>query len=93
MTKFIVVIPDARAEQTFAMRNLFPPTRAAWWHWSHDVWLLSIFDVSVTIQTLANELGQLLPGTNFLLFEVPVGTKWTGWGPQNWQEWFSKYWP
>jgi hypothetical protein len=92
MTKFIVVVPNTTLEQQRAVNQLFSPARAAWWHWSQEVWLLSFSNETPTVESLRDELKQALSGATFLVFDLAPGTRWAGWGPLDWQNWFNQFW-
>jgi hypothetical protein len=93
MTKFIVIIPNSTLNQVLAVKSLYPPNRAAWWHHSNDVWLLSFVQDIETVLTVQQELQRVLPQVNMVIFKVESGAPWAGWGPQEWRNWFDQYWP
>jgi hypothetical protein len=77
--------------QQYAVQSLFPPNRAAWWHWSSEVWLLAFHDPNVTVVSLRSEVKQASPGVHCLVIKVE-GLQWAGFGPPTWQEWFNAHW-
>jgi len=92
MNKFIVVVTNCTPEQQRAVTNIFPPTRAAWWHWSSDVWLLSFALENPTAYDLQDEIRRAAPGVNVLVFRIPQNAEWSGWGLLEWNNWFQNYW-
>jgi hypothetical protein len=92
MTKFILIFPNSTTAQQLAVKSLFPPVRADWWHWSSDVWLLSFKQEVLTAQILRDEVKRLVPGVYFLVFEVKQRADVAGWGPSSWQEWINQFW-
>jgi hypothetical protein len=92
MNKFIVVVTNSTPEQQLAVKRLFPPNRAAWWHWSSDVWLFSFGLENPTTYNLQEEIRRVAPGANVLVFRVPENAEWSGWGQTEWNSWFEQYW-
>lgn len=93
MTKFILVVPNGNVGLQKLVCAHFSPGRAAWWHWSSEVWLLSFPTENPTAEALRSEIAGLLPGVVFLVFKIPQGAEWAGWGTQEWQTWLNQYWP
>jgi hypothetical protein len=91
--KFLVVIPQCIPEVERIIITRFDK-RAAWWHWSHDMWLLRFPSGSLeTASSVRAEIGQLLPGVQCIVMQFEEQhTAWSGWGPHKWQEWFDTYW-
>ena len=92
MNKFMIVLPNSTPAQRLAVNNLFPPQRAAWWHWSPEVWLVSFPTEIHTSAELRDEIKRVLPGNNVLVLPFSDTKDWAGWGPQEWQEWFNRFW-
>lgn len=92
MTQFILIIPGCKPDQQRLVTGHFAPARASYWHWSPDVWLLNFAYEDATPDTIRDELMALLPGISFVVFPIPLGTVYAGWGPHEWQQWFSGYW-
>jgi hypothetical protein len=91
MSKFVVVIPTCLLATQDIVTTHFK-SRASWWHWSPDVWLLR-FDREMTAVELRNEMRTLLPGVHCLVMKFEnQHSEWAGYGPQEWQNWFDMYW-
>jgi hypothetical protein len=93
MTKVILIIPNSTLHQQMTVKNLFPPSRAAWWHWSSEVFLISMQHEDRTALQIRDEIQQVLPGLYMLVFKVELKGEWAGWGPMEWQTWFNQFWP
>jgi hypothetical protein len=92
MNKFVLILPNSTLQQQVAVKNLFPPARAAWWHWASEVFLISTQE-NPTVNELRDELQRTFPGLQTLVFKIEGGSHWAGWGPLDWQKWFDQFWP
>jgi hypothetical protein len=91
MNNVVLIIPFCPKPTEIAVHN-YVIQRAAWWHYGTDVWCLC-FNQEVSTAVLRNEIGGLVPGIQFMVMGVPNSHgNWHGFGPNNWQEWFDKYW-
>jgi hypothetical protein len=91
MKKFLILLPGSSQEQQAILQNLFAPTRASWWHWAPEVWLLKFVSETPTVQQLHGEIRAALPTSHFLVFSLD-NSQYQGWGPTEWQHWFRDYW-
>jgi len=91
MTKFIIVLPKSTPQQQMTLHNYFLPRRASWWHWSPEVWLLTFQFENPTVEQLREEIRQILPLSFFLVFNLD-NSPYSGWGPDEWQQWFVLNW-
>lgn len=96
MNKFVVIVPGSTTDQATAVARHFTPARAAWWHYSADVWLLSFMNEHPTPAALRDEINSLIPGTEFLVVTAADGPEWAGWAltvnKETWETWFGQYW-
>jgi len=92
MSQFILIIPQAKPEQTMVIQNLFLEGRANWWHWSSDVWLLIIENENLAVEEFKDEIRRALPAAHFIVFKVDSPSKVSGWGPDEWVLWFKQFW-
>jgi hypothetical protein len=91
MRKFILIAPRCTPDQENAI-NEFVKTRAGWWHYSSDTWLLK-FKNEVNTVSLRDEIRDAFPGLNFMVLGFPDAPhEWYGFGPPNWADWFKNVW-
>ncbi len=91
MSKFLLVIPQCLPATQNLVTEHFK-LRASWWHWSSDVWLLHFSEAKTVVQ-LRDEMMTLLPGIYLLVMQFEDRhANWAGWGTQEWQQWFDRYW-
>lgn len=90
MRKFVIILPRSTPEQQAILHRLFT-TRAGWWHWSPEVWLLNFGSQFTTVEQLREEIRAALPSSFFLVFNLD-NSQFTGWGPTEWQKWFGESW-
>lgn len=90
MNKVILIIPNCPAETQVNVHRYVLNTRAGWWHYGAETWLLR-FKENVSTRVLRDELGKLAPGLQLMVIAVP-NTQWHGYGPKEWGEWFNQTW-
>jgi hypothetical protein len=90
MSRLVVIIPMCLPVTQDTMTKYFSQ-KAAYWHWSPDVWLLRYREEKTAAQ-LRGEIGRLLPAVQFLVMTIQSQGEWAGFGTPEWQDWFNKYW-
>jgi hypothetical protein len=92
MTKFVVLLCGSTAEQQMTLHTHFVSKKIHWWHWDAAVWLLVFSLVNVPkAEQLKEEIRQVLPQSNFLIFNLD-SPQYAGRGPDEWRQWFDLNW-
>jgi hypothetical protein len=91
MRKIILIAPRCSPFQENGITE-FVKTRAAWWHWSADTWLMK-YSEEVEMEHLRNEIRNAFPGLQFMVLGFPDNPHvWAGFGIDAWQKWFNDVW-
>ena len=96
MKRFIVLIQSGTPEQDLAFKEFLKPDHLLWWHWIAGSWLVIDQSGGLTSGKLLNKLADTYPGLDTMVFEIPHGDTWSGYGPtkppESFFSWIREYW-
>jgi hypothetical protein len=93
--RFVIAVDDLDKEQRRQVTDIFRG-KGAWWHWIDNFWLFKTTDPAITTETLRDELHDISPDSNLIVFEFPEDITWSGHGPagnqKNMFKWLHDTW-
>lgn len=83
--------PQASVAKMIALLNAMGDS-IAWWHYIKGTWLVVDPKGEITAEQIRNRIREAFPDVNHMVFEVPLGGTWNGFGPPKMQKWLEESW-